>query len=442
MLNEPCAWDLAEAAEALRAKRISSLEYATALLHQIDRTEPNIQAFALLDPARMLYDAAARDAEAAAGHWRGSLHGVPVGIKDNLATTAYETRAGSDLLAGNRPGRDAWAVSALTGAGAIVLGKMRMTAFAAMDPAATRNPWNLCHTPGGSSSGSAAAVAARMCPAALGSQTAGSIIRPAAYCGVCGLKPTYGVVERTGLVSCAWSMDHIGPIARTVRDLELVFGCFRPRRERDVHERHVIAVPDRYFFETLDRDMEAAFRAAVETFAGAGAEIRPISLPSGFETLAQAGIVVMYAEMAAYHRERFAAEGERYPSRLAVLVEQGLSITAADYLRAQQVRRRETQALSDVLEDVTALITPATPSAAPEGLEATGDWRFNLPFSASGNPCLTIPVGVAASGMPVGVQLVSSHFAEDALFRLGHVFQAETGWHRACPAVAAELADA
>jgi aspartyl-tRNA(Asn)/glutamyl-tRNA(Gln) amidotransferase subunit A len=422
----------------IRTGGLSSAEYIEALLARIDRFEPLVQAWARIDRARLLAEATQCDAEAARGAWRGPLHGVALGIKDNLATAGLETSAGSAMLAGNVPSEDADAVRQVRRAGALVLGKTAMTVFAAMDPAPTRNPWNGQHTPGGSSSGSAAAVAARMCPAALGTQTAGSILRPSAYCGVTGLKPTYGTVSRKGLVPCAWSMDHVGPIARRLDDLEALFRVLATDTSSMPladDASIIIGVPDRYFSASNDADVGAAFEAAIAAFSKGGARAVRVTLPDGFEALVDSGILMMYAEMGAYHRDRFAARANEFPSRLSALIEVGLSISAADYLRAQQVRRQETDALSSLLQTVTVLMTPTTPTPAPSGLENTGDWHFNLPFSHSGHPAITLPCGFARSGMPIGLQLAAAHFREDRLFRAGRTLQACSDWHERSPAL-------
>jgi aspartyl-tRNA(Asn)/glutamyl-tRNA(Gln) amidotransferase subunit A len=308
-VTEPCQWGISDAARAIRERRISSTELVDSLLARIDRCEPQVQAWARLDRDQLREEASCCDAEVQRGRWRGPLHGVPVGIKDNFATRGLETCAGSCLLAGNVPQEDADAVSRLRGAGALVLGKTAMTVFAAMDPAPTRNPWNLQHTPGGSSSGSAAAVAARMCAAALGTQTAGSVVRPAAYCGVVGLKPTYGAVSRKGLVPCAWSMDHVGVLARSTDDVAAVFRAIASGASARACANEAgitIGVPDRYFFDAMDAEVGAAFEQAVALLRQAGAEVISLSLPPGFEALVEAGIITMYAEMGAYHRDRFA----------------------------------------------------------------------------------------------------------------------------------------
>jgi aspartyl-tRNA(Asn)/glutamyl-tRNA(Gln) amidotransferase subunit A len=432
-MSEPFHWSAAEAARQIASGAIASVDYLDALLGRIGETEPLVQAWArLAEDARM--EARRCDEELGRGRRQGPLHGVPVAIKDNFDTAGLATEAGSMMMACRVPAKDAAAVARLRAAGAVVLGKTAMTAFAAMDPAPTRNPWNMDHTPGGSSSGSAAAVAARMCSVAIGTQTAGSILRPAAYCGVCGLKPTYEAVPREGLIACAWSMDHAGAIATDIDDLALTFNVLSGRNADalETADPLVVGVPDRAF-EPADPDVAAAISHALETLERAGARIVPVRLPDGFEALVSAGIVVMYAEMAAFHRQRLAERRQDFPPRLLVLVEQGAAISAADYLSAQRIRRLESAALSRLLNGITALATPTTGTTAPKGQGQTGDWSFNLPFSASGHPSMTIPCGFDRKGLPIGLQLVSAHGREDRLFALGRLFQQHTGWHRRCP---------
>jgi aspartyl-tRNA(Asn)/glutamyl-tRNA(Gln) amidotransferase subunit A len=429
-MTEPFEWTVAETARHIAGRRVSSREVVAALQAQIAQHEPSLQAWALLAGEAAAAEAAACDDETAQGISRGALHGVPVAIKDNLDVAALPTRAGSDLTGDAPATTDAAAVARLRAAGAIVLGKTAMTAFAAMDPAATRNPWHGGHTPGGSSSGSAAAVAARMCGAALGTQTAGSVLRPAAYCGVVGLKPTYGAVSRDGLVPCAWSMDHVGVIARDVADTELMFGVLSGGAPRagEGNAPLVVGIPDRGF-EPADADASLAFDRAVAVLTDAGASFITVDLPDDFETLSAAGIVTMYAEMAAFHRELFLRRAADYPPRLRVLVEAGLKLSASDYLDAQRIRRRETARLSALLDRVTVLLTPATATPAPAGQARTGDWRFNLPFSTSGHPAIALPCGLSAGGLPLGLQAVAAHGREDRLFAFGRRFQQHSDWH-------------
>lgn len=431
-MTGPFQWGVIEAAQQIRTKRISSRDYVRALLARIAEYEPALQAWAELAADRAEAEAIECDEETARGVSRGPLHGVPVAVKDNLDIAGLPTRAGSDLADDAAADADAEAIRKLRRAGAIVLGKTAMTPFAAMDPAPTRNPWNGRHTPGGSSSGSAAAVAAQMCAAALGTQTAGSVLRPAAYCGVVGLKPTYEAISRKGLLPCAWSMDHVGVIARDVDDVALIFGVLtdaRPSEAPDGEAAPIIGMPDRGF-EIAEADDAEAFAQAVDVLVDAGAKVVPVRLPDGFEALAAAGIVAMYAEMGAFHRDLFSRRGSDYPPRLRVLVEAGLSLTAADYINAQRVRRRAAAELSELLAGLTALVTPTTAGPAPADQRSTGDWRFNLPFSASGHPAITLPCGFSKGGMPLGLQAVAARGREDRLFALGRLFQRHSDWHR------------
>jgi aspartyl-tRNA(Asn)/glutamyl-tRNA(Gln) amidotransferase subunit A len=429
-MTEPFQWSVAETAQHIAARRITSREVLQALQARIARYDPSLRAWVRLAGEFAEVEAAACDEETARGSSRGALHGVPIAIKDNLDVAGLPTRAGSDMTDDLPAIEDAAAVKSLCAAGAIVLGKTAMTAFAAMDPAPTRNPWNGAHTPGGSSSGSAAAVAAQMCGAALGTQTAGSVLRPAAYCGVVGLKPTYGAVSREGLVPCAWSMDHIGVMARDVQDIELMFGAIAPRAPRasDGDTGLVVGIPD-CGFEIADADAALAFRRAIDVLAEAGVSVVSVELPDGFEALSAAGIVTMYAEMAAFHRELFSRRSVQYPPRLAVLVEAGLKLSASDYLNAQRIRHVETARLSSLLRGVTVLLTPTTATPAPLGQGSTGDWRFNLPFSISGHPAITLPCGLSLGGLPVGMQAVAAHGREDRLFSFGRLFQQHSDWH-------------
>lgn len=431
-MSEPFQWGVAEAADHIRARRISSREYVQALMMRISDHERSLRAWANVSGDLALEQASQCDEETARGVSRGPLHGVAIAIKDNFDVAGLPTRGGSDLTDDKQAAVDAAAVDRLRRAGAIVLGKTAMTPFAAMDPAETGNPWNLDHTPGGSSSGSAAAVGAQMCAAALGSQTAGSVLRPAAYCGVVGLKPTYDVVSRQGLMACAWSMDHVGVIARDVDDTALLFGILMSAGgagKVDAGEAITVGIPDQSFDMADARDA-ATFQNAVGVLAKAGARIMPVKLPDGLQSLASAGILVMYAELAAFHRDLFSRRASEYPPRLRVLVEVGLSIGAADYVNAQRVRHAAAVELSAALAGVTIMLTPTTGTAAPSRSGSTGDWRFNLPFSASGHPAITLPCGFSKDGLPLGIQAVASHGREDRLFKVGRLFQQHSDWHR------------
>src|SRR5437588_192983 len=292
----------------------------------------------------------------------GPLHGIPIGVKDIFNTAGVETACGSRIMAGFVPPADATAVARLRAAGAIILGKTHTTEFASFDPSPARNPWALTHTPGGSSSGSGAALAARMCQGALGSQTSGSIIRPAAFCGVVGLEPTFGRVSRHGVHPLAWTLDHPGPMARTVRDaallLDAVAGpdphdpapCSAPAppphaallAEAGTDDRPAAAlrvgVPDRYFTDGLDEEAEALFRSALRALEALGCGVREIRLPDEFEAGMDAHELIHNAEAAAVHVDTYRVRPGDYGSRLRAIIETGLQIPAPTYVRAQQVR--------------------------------------------------------------------------------------------------------
>jgi aspartyl-tRNA(Asn)/glutamyl-tRNA(Gln) amidotransferase subunit A len=420
-MNELWKLGVRDAALAIARRELTTVALLETLIARSERLDPDVKAWARLAAESAMREAAVLGAEAAAGRLRGPLHGVPLAIKDIIYTAGIETNVGSRLLAGFVPKEDAPVVRRLRAAGAIVLGKAAMTEFAAMDPAPTRNPWNLAHTPGGSSSGSAAATAAFLAPGALGTQTAGSIIRPAAYCGVVGLKPTYDAVERSGVFPCAWSMDHVGPMARSVEDAAAMYRVMatKPARAAPEEKKLRIAAADRYFTERADAETRGAFDAVVDALKAAGSDVVTAKLPQSFEAGIDAGIVTMYAEMAAVHHQRFAAQREHYGWKLACLLDAGGDVRAADYVRAQQVRRIATSELASFFSDVDCLITPSTPAPAPKGLGATGDWTCNLPFSSSGHPALTLPVSLSSAGLPIGIQLVAHHGGEEILFRCG-----------------------
>lgn len=424
---------LAQASHSIHTLALSPVTYVEALLEHIGSIEPSLQAWVQLDAQSALNQAHQLEKELHEGISRGSLHGIPVAIKDLFDVAGMETLAGSEIISGNIAQVDSTAVARLRQKGAIIMGKTAMTVFAAMDPCGTVNPWNHAHTPGGSSSGSAAAVASRMCPAALGTQTAGSVLRPAAYCGISGLKPTFDAVSRRGLFPCAWSMDHVGVMACSAEDVALVFDAVAELPLPPSRPAFVLGVPDRYFFDELAPDVMTAFAAAIETLREAGVEVREVVLPATFERGTDAGVVTMYAEMAALHRDRFTAQASAYPFRIRTLIEEGLRISAADYLRAQQVRRLCADDLTRTFAEVDCLVTPATPAPAPAGLSATGDWRFNLPFSASGHPAISVPCGFSADGLPIGLQIAAGYRRERRLFDLAGVFQAHTDWHRRRP---------
>jgi aspartyl-tRNA(Asn)/glutamyl-tRNA(Gln) amidotransferase subunit A len=407
-----------EAAARVRAGEVTATALVEACLATIHALEPSVFAWAHLDAEGARAAARAIDATPRA-EARGALRGVPVGIKDIFHVQGMPTTAGSRPFAHSRPVTDATSVARLRAAGAIVLGKTHTTEFAFRDAGPTRNPWKLAHTPGGSSSGSAAAVAARMVPTALGTQTVGSVLRPAAYCGVVGFKPTHGLVPADGVIPLAWSLDHVGVFARSVGDVALVLGVLTGRGldPLPVTAPRLALAP-----ELLDRatpELAGHVRALAERFAAAGAKVVEVKLPPEFAVLHAAGQRVLEVEAAAYHRETFAKHERDYGKGIAEMIRVGLGHVAVDYVAANRARLAFRDAVMPLLAEYDALLSPTAPSTAPEGLAFTGDASLCAPWSSAGVPSVSLPSGVGAAGLPLAVQLVQAAGAEARLLGTG-----------------------
>jgi aspartyl-tRNA(Asn)/glutamyl-tRNA(Gln) amidotransferase subunit A len=397
-----------DAAEAIREGRLSPLALVEACLERIRILDGEVRAWVHLDEAGALAQAREREAQARARHFVGPLHGVPVGIKDIMDVAGMPTTAGARAWAHRRATTDATCVARLRAAGAIVLGKTVTTEFAYRDPSPTRNPWNLGHTPGGSSAGSGAAVASRMVPLALGSQTVGSVLRPAAYCGVVGFKGTHGLVPVDGVVPLAWSLDHVGVFARAVQDAALALGVLAGREVEPVHIPRPRLAWAPTALATAEPDMGAHVRAVVARFAAAGAEIVSITLPASYAAGREAGAIVLEVEAAAYHEEFFAAHAGDYGPEMGALIQAGLKRGATEYVRANRRRLAFRDEIMPLLAAHDALIMPTAPAPAPAGLASTGDGSFCAPWSNAGVPAITLPSGLASSGLPYAIQLVQA----------------------------------
>jgi aspartyl-tRNA(Asn)/glutamyl-tRNA(Gln) amidotransferase subunit A len=421
-----------EAAQRIRQRDLSPVELVEALLQQIDRLEPMLQAWVTLDRSGALAAAQQLAVEAERGNIRGPLHGVPIGVKDIYYTAGMKTTCGSRVFANHIPNYDASTVTRLKQAGAIILGKTVTTEFATADPGPTRNPWNLDHTPGGSSSGSAAGVAARMIPVGLGSQTGGSIQRPAAFCGVFGLKPTHGRVSNYGVFPVSWCLDHLGPLARTVSDVALVLQVLAGHDPLDPSSSRA-PVPDylqavqradrpprlgllrQFYLEGAEPELRAHTEMVAERLGRAGAAVEEVKLPDSFRAVLSAHRTIMHVEAAAVHAELFRQHADLYRPKLRATIETGTLIPAVSYLQAQRIRRQFRQDMTQLFRQVDCLIAPAATGPAPQGLGSTGDASFNAPSSFSGLPAITIPSGLSAAGLPLAIQLMGQAFAEDQL---------------------------
>ncbi|MCI0527159.1 MAG: amidase, partial [Nitrospira sp.] len=349
----------------------------------------------------------------------------------------------SRIFADFIPTYDATTVQRLKEAGAIIVGKTATTEFAYFDPAPTRNPWNLEHTPGGSSSGSAAAVAAEMCPAALGSQTAGSVLRPAAYCGIIGLKPTYGRISRYGIFPDSWCLDHPGLFVRSVEDAALLLQILAGHDPQDSHSSTKpvpnyhqaleyfgtpgtgrsgprIGLVREFFLERANVQIHEHIEYIVQRLIQAGAEVQDVQMPDSFAAVQAAHRTIMRVEMAAVHEDLFRKHPDKYSLKLRELIETGMLIPGVQYLQAQRIRNRFIHQIVPLFNDFDILLAPSTLSPAPKGLQATGDPSFNIPWTFSGLPAITIPSGLSESGLPMGIQLASVHFGEDKLLAVAY----------------------
>lgn len=404
-----------DAARRIADTSLSPVALVDACLARIGKRDGELRAWVHVDAAGARAAARTRAVEARDGRLRGPLHGVPVAIKDIIDVAGMITTAGAAPFAHLRATEDAACVARLRAAGAIVLGKTATTEFAYVEPAETRNPWNLAHTPGGSSSGSAAAVGAGMAPLALGSQTIGSVLRPAAYCGVVGFKGTHGAVPVDGVVPLAWSLDHVGVFARSVADARLAFAVLA---SRGVDGRPVqpprIALASA-LLERASPDVAAQVRATADRLARAGARVTEIKLPASFSGIHDAARAVLEGEVATYHEARYRAHAAEYRPRTRALIEAGLAQRAVTYVTAQRVRAQFRADAMSLLAGVDALLSPAAPSTAPQGLESTGDPWFCAPWTTIGVPSISLPAGVEAEGLPHAIQLVGAGDAEDEL---------------------------
>jgi Asp-tRNA(Asn)/Glu-tRNA(Gln) amidotransferase A subunit family amidase len=404
-----------EAAEAVRAGRVSAVELVEACLARMRALDAELKAWAHVDGEGALAVARERESEARAGRLRGPLHGVPIGVKDIFDVAGMPTTGGAKSFAHTRPSADAASVARIRAAGAIVLGKTVTTEFAYRDPAPTRNPWNHGHTPGGSSAGSAAAVAARMAPLALGSQTVGSVLRPAAYCGVVGFKGTHGLVPVSGVIPLAWSLDHVGVLTRSVGDAALAMSVLAGRdlEPSAVSAPRLALAPE--LLGRASREVTAHIEAVADAFARAGATVSKVELPASFHVLAAAGLTVLEAEAAAYHEPWFGKHADQYGSEMRCLIEAGLRVPATAYVSANRARLAFRGEVTPLLAAHDALLCPTAPAPAPAGLGSTGDGSLCSPWSNAGVPAITLPSGIASSGLPHAIQLVQAAGASSRL---------------------------
>ena len=430
-MTQPYALTIAAAAERIRTQQLSPVTLVQSCLNRLDQLEPQLQAWVTVDREGALGTAQQQETEIRNGQYRGPLHGIPMGLKDIFFTAGMKTTMGSSIYANYVPEYDATSVRLLKEAGATVLGKVQTTEFAALAPSPTRNPWNTDHTPGGSSSGSAAAVAAQMCFGALGSQTYGSTIRPAAYCGCVGLKPTFGRISAYGVYPLSGSLDHVGVFSRTVTDIALLLQVLAGEDPNDPMsaaqpvpnypatltnpQPPKIGLVREFFLEKADAETQQHIEAVVAQLTKAGADISEVSLPESFKGEPEAHFDLMFVESAFTHGSIYDQYKEQYSPQMQDLIEKGRKVSGVGYMASQRHQHTFREEMDALCRTVDALLTPATPAPAPKGFETTGDPTFNGPATFSGLPSLGLPSGISQSGLPLSIQFMGAAFTEPKL---------------------------
>jgi len=450
---------LSEASELLRSRAISAVELTQACLDRIEKYNPVLNAFITVTGEQALAVARQRDAELSRGKRLGPLHGIPIAVKDNIDTAGVRTTAASELFRDRVPQEDAEVVRRLKDAGAIVVGKTNLQEFAYGGSSAVscfgpvRNPWALERIPGGSSGGSAAATAAGLCFASLGTDTAGSVRMPASYCGIVGLKATYGRVSNRGAIPLSWTLDHIGPLCRTVRDTALVLEVMAGFDTREPTSADVpvtqysraltlrksklrLGLPRHPFFDNVDPEITAAVTAAIDALRPWASSVQDVVLPTPPDLRA-----IMGSEAYAYHERWIAESPQKYqPDTRERIIGFSARVSKEDYVNARRACDLVRREIRSVFADVDVLILP-TEAGPPSLIEPIADnaardpgrTRNCWPFDMFGLPAITVPCGFSTSGLPIGLQIVGAPFAESTVLALAYAYEQATEWHRRKP---------
>jgi aspartyl-tRNA(Asn)/glutamyl-tRNA(Gln) amidotransferase subunit A len=455
---------LVEAAELVRTRKASPVELTRASLARIEAMDSRLNAFITVTAESALREAHAAEDQIGRGGWRGPLHGIPIALKDLVDTAGVRTTAASNVFRDRVPAEDAEIVRRLKQAGAVLLGKLNLHEFAygastvvsAFGP--VRNPWSPERTAGGSSAGSAAAVAAELCCAAIGTDTGGSIREPAGFCGVVGLKPTFGRVSTRGVVPLAWSLDHVGPMTRRVRDAAAVLQVIAGYDARDTASVDVpvpdysaapqaagalrLGVPRAHFYEALAPEVEAAVQSALTVLARLGGRTRDFVIDVGTD----AAVAVLRAEAYAYHEATVARCPELYQPETLTRLRGGADVTASAYILARRKLEALRRSVRAVFDDVDLIVTPTTPVAPPPIDELQADTaklrarellmlRNTRPWNALGLPAVSVPCGFTSDGLPIGLQITGAPFDEARVLALAHAYEHATEWHARRPAL-------
>ena len=464
--GNPAALSLADAAARIRAGSLTATQLVKACLDRIEVYNPKLNAFITVMRAEALSKAHELDAEQAAGRFHGPLHGIPIALKDNIDTAGIRTTAASALFDDRVPTQDAEATLRLQNAGAILIGKANLNEFALGGTSATsyygpvRNPWALDRNPGGSSGGSAAAVAADLCTAALGTDTTGSIRIPASNCGLVGLKPTYGLVSIRGIIPLTFSLDHCGPIARTVQDAALLLNVLagfdkldiasveHPREDylagmkRDVSGLR-IGIPRAPFFDLLDADIAAAVEEAIRVISKSVKSVKDVTLPAMNNLALSLG-----GELYAYHEQYYTHYAARYQLRAQHILRDRANLKAADYIRARWQMELMRRTIDDAFSNFDLVLLPTRrqpprtvemalkldESDTPRNPESDSNGYFNV----CGIPAISIPCGFTRAGLPIGLEIAGPHFSESKILAVAQAYERDTEWHKLKPKLTPE----
>ena len=454
-----------QAGELIQRGELSPVELARACLDRIQATDDRLHSFILLLADEALAQARIAEAEILRGAYKGPMHGIPFALKDLYDTAGVRTTSGSQVDIDRVPSEDATTTARLKEAGGILMGKLAMHEFALGGPDWTtpfepaRNPWNLDHITGGSSSGSGSAVASGQCAGALGSCTGGSIRGPASLCGIVGLKPTYGRVSRFGVVTLSWSQDHAGPMTRTVEDTAFMLQAIAGHDPRDPTSSRApvpdysrslredirgvrIGLPRHYFFDDdpgVNREVVARVEQAVSVLEELGAHVEEVTLPS-LDYVRAANSVIMVSEAFAYHEPNLKTRPQEFGQIVRGRFRIGGLMSASDYLQAQRVRTWARRDFAEVMQTVDFLVTPTMTQPAPafEGYDPISTARgksFTAPFNVTGLPAISVPCGFTEDGLPIGMQIAGKPFDEPGVIQAAYTYQQYAGWHEVKPTI-------
>lgn len=454
--------DLSEASQAVQTRELSPVQLTQACLSRIEKLDGGLKAFITVLAESALEEARQAEAEIARGEWKGPLHGIPIAVKDLAETAGVRTTAGSAVLQHNIPSEDAEVVRRLRLAGAVLLGKLNLHEFAYGGSGvighygAARNPWNTRHITGGSSSGAAAAVAAGLCYGAIGTDTAGSIRLPSAYCGVVGLKPSYGLVSTRGIIPLSWTLDHVGPMTRTVSDAALMLQAIAHYDMHDVYCQKFppvyypsalaepvsglrLATP-RQFREEIDPEIAGTVDPAISMLGRMTAGIKEISISTDSDR------TVVRCEPWVYHQRYLPAHEKEYDPETLRRIRTGSDVSAASYIEKYRELLHQRREILHTFEDVDLVLMPTSPVLPPTFAELQQRpeelrsrellmLRNTRPWNVYGLPAISIPCGFSASGLPIGLQIIGAPGAEGMILALAYAYEKETGWHKRKPPI-------